>query len=574
MSETVTSPIPADQSSAVLFQNMGKFWSQAYADADFVRQYCRGSSLLAAQVYIDFLEALNSLGVATIPSFHREGWIPIMLRKSERNTGRGVSFYIGLPEVNIGAQEDNSFRTGQVFSVGGNVVRDGYVVYPINGQVPDTGVYKLCSRIWEPETVLVRNVDYYVSGGCIVFRASEDPFAPANFDKWQNKVVNDGGDGDMEVLIWGADALFDRKFIQNSFGSAIKYNGESGEYYNTVVTELWNLRTSGANVATVNRTFNRVLGLPVCDTDGEVVQQIVDNADGSTLIVTDGATGTYRILSNQTLLSHIRKGVALRKWEPLTASLTIYHARDPVNTIAALANRFTGISLSNSVIYAPGMTSAVSVGNIKSDLVYVGKFQSTGKHVFRFALGGTVQDQDLYWNYVWQKWSGDSTGVSMEDAMADYITSTVYRTYQYLPADPSSDYYDPGYNPGVPDLLVCKFNPAVGALHPFEFMTTNVTRDNLTVVVVDFAALPEYIRNLEPLGLTVNMMPAHAYTLYILEAQNPNDEFDLEDESAESFSPAKMVPVRETAGMIGEPGAVLTYKDSKPIIRQVRRCRW
>jgi hypothetical protein len=570
MSDTVTSPVPADQSSADLFNNLGRFWNRLYEDAAFIRQYCRGSSLAAAQVYIDFLEALNSLGVATIPSFHRERWIPILLKRSERNSGKAASFYIGAPEVNIGPQEDNTYRDGQIFSIGGNLVRDNFVVYPINGNVPDTGVYKLCSRIWEPGKVLVRNIDYYVSGGCIVFRSQEDPFSAANLKSWQNRTISGTDTGDMEVLLWGADALFDQKFVQNSFGSAMQYTGTTGEYYDTVVKELWNLKVSGADVATVNRTFNKVMGLPVAETEGENVIDIVDNLDGTRLVVTDVSPQPYVILANQTLLPHIRKGTVLKKWEPLTDTVVVYHARDPVNTISRLADRFTGIALSTPLIYAPGMVSGVTVGNIKTPLEYAGKLNTSGKHVFRYAMGGSDADQTTYWNYVWNQWSADSSGVSMEDAMSDYIVNTIYRTYD------AGDYYPLGYNPQVPDLLVPKAQLTVGSLRPFEFITTNITRDNLTVAVVDFAGLPEYIRSLEPLSLTRKMMPSHAYTMYIAEMENPDDQVQL-DAGTETFSPARMRIMIETAGMVGgglTEAANLTYKDSKPIIRQVRRCRW
>lgn len=51
----------AEKDAATTFSWLGSFWTTLYTDKAFIYAYCKGSGLAAAQLYLNFLEAANSL---------------------------------------------------------------------------------------------------------------------------------------------------------------------------------------------------------------------------------------------------------------------------------------------------------------------------------------------------------------------------------------------------------------------------------------------------------------------------------------------------------------------------------
>ena len=90
MNNTIPLPTQPAADAALVFSWLGTLWSNLYEDKETIYAYCKGSSLVAAQVYLDFLELFNSFSRQDIPLFHREVWLPLLIRKSQRNLGQPI----------------------------------------------------------------------------------------------------------------------------------------------------------------------------------------------------------------------------------------------------------------------------------------------------------------------------------------------------------------------------------------------------------------------------------------------------------------------------------------------------
>jgi hypothetical protein len=150
--------VPSDNPqpySTTLSNVLGDYWTRLYADSELLSKISDGNGLAAAQTYLEFVETVLCLDRQNMPAYHREMFVPIVIRLSEVNTGTALK--IGQqPTVSIGPQDDGDYRGGDIFKIGGNAALKDTLSYKINTNVPfDTGIDSLSNKLFSSESTLV-----------------------------------------------------------------------------------------------------------------------------------------------------------------------------------------------------------------------------------------------------------------------------------------------------------------------------------------------------------------------------------------------------------------------------------
>jgi len=489
MNNTIPLPTQPAADAALVFSWLGTLWSNLYEDKETIYAYCKGSSLVAAQVYLDFLELFNSFSRQDIPLFHREVWLPLLIRKSQRNLGQPI--VCGQdPAVTVGPQPvGGAYRPAAVFAVGGTVSREQFVTYPYEAdRAVAGGVSRVADRIVLPGTVLLRGTHYTISGTEIIFRESADPFA--NPDYLRREVVDAStGATDEEILLWATDVLVDWNNLYNSYGAVIGFTAASGTYYYNALNALWDLRLSGANLRNVRRALASLLGVAVTGKAGETVADVVANPDGSHTVITDSAT--YAVPAIETLVPTVVPGASLPAGSFLSETVHYYPRLDPDRFEAVNRLRLTQFLLDVPVLKLPaGVTGNGVKGGINVEWravnIYYRGNDANGNPKLDFPVGGDTADIATFWSSIWSR--AEQTGQSLAAFFSPYLWSP------------------PPY--GLPGM-------AVGSLNPLQFFMQNFFKYNVSVVVVDFDGLPAYIRSLSVFANLDRLLPAHTAMLVL-----------------------------------------------------------
>ena len=148
---------------------LGVFWDQIYQDPDFMLRLQQGQGLLAAQLYLDFLENMELLNRNNVPVLHRERWKPVIIKQSAADTGDAAVLTVGdSRNIVAGPQENNAMIPGSTLAVGSTAALAGVVSYPLS-DIMDI-ITSISDNIIMPGTVLVNGVDFSVSQNTIMFR--------------------------------------------------------------------------------------------------------------------------------------------------------------------------------------------------------------------------------------------------------------------------------------------------------------------------------------------------------------------------------------------------------------------
>jgi hypothetical protein len=512
--------------AATTYEWLGSFWTTLYKDQPTIYGYCKGSSLAAAQSYLNFLEVVNSYSRVNIPIFHRKIWTPLLIRKSQRNLGDMI--VCGKePPVFVGPQPDGTaYQPKAVYEIGGNVVRGNFVTYPFSTSEPvAAGLTRLASTIVDPGSVYIKGTHYYVEGNELIFREGSDPFDDSAFlvREFYNPEI---GAVDEEILLWATDIQVDVELVYNNYGYQIAFKTESGDYYLDATNALWDIRYEASNLTMVRRALGSLLGSAVTGKEDEVVEDVVVNDDGSTTVITNAAV--YTAASVETLRPEVVQGATLNAGTLLTETIHYYVKLDPDRFAAG--NR---LSLEQFLLDVPALRLSRGVANNgisgslncewrPTPIIFRGN-DDNGNPKLQFELGGSQEDFNQFWQSIWDR------AEEANESLGDFFS-------QYLWAPP------PYVTPDTP----------VGEINPMEFFMQNFFKYNVGIVVVDFNALPEYIKSLSVFANLNRLLPAHA-VLTAIGKQRVSDSVGFNSTESLSSDPGKAlsdtVPVPNEAGL-------------------------
>ena len=563
---------PRDAFSGDLFNSLGDFWTRLYKDRNFIVNLCKGDSLVAAQTYLNLLETTACLGRATIPALHREHWFPLVIRESEADTGEGVNLYLGIkPMVVLGPQPvDTAYTPEQEFNIGGNALKHGFTSFPAHSENFHSGMLTLCSAIVNPKATYLLNVDYYIDRSTVIFKLELNPFDfPDKFVIRQ--VLNSSGVQDRELVLWASDVLIDRNYVPDHFGYLQKLAFPTVEYGAETTNAILELRSSGTSMALLKKNLGRMFSTPVVESDNETVTDIYNSSSGQTYVITDKQA--YGCRPEETLVAGMTRGLVLNQGDFITDTLRFYSKLNPDKfqpangyTIGQFVSDVPRLALPKGLISGEGLSAGLIVEWADTDIIFNG-LDSNGHARLSFKVSAVPETEAAYWTTVWLRCERQNE--DMAAVMSPYL------------------YSDASFTEGG----------TVGRLNPMQFFMKNCLNSNTSILVVDFNAIPEYIKSLDLLYELNRVTAAHALIFLVAKRSITEEAYDLGAQRVVldaylgtggtsgtdgtygtsgtfgvTYKPKyigkKLIELQGASGTSGTAG-FLTYMDFKPICKRV-----
>lgn len=513
--DSLSNPAYVDTADTLL-RWMGMLWTGLSNDPGFVNQYMTAKGLIAAQLTVDMQEAAALTDRNTVPVHHRHRWAPIPLTLRERNTGKAAKLQLGDTYVPvIGPQVSDPFIRGAVAEIGRYYPLKGVTTYPL----PDTWddiTTVLVDSLDNPQTVLIRNIDFYVEDSTLFLLHNTDPFESGAFG-----VTGDGDD--RTVLLWAADVTEDRNYISDFIGYVLGVGGTSTAGCRAYLNAVWDLYNNGAAYRIFRAALSALLFIPYILEDTETVEVVQDD-----MVITD--KHVYRIPDAAAIPSTILPGAVLHYGDALTAALRIYDNLMPdkaaVNAPAdhTLRNDVPAFMLpsrffASDIRYGLGLTwAATPVQQSGTD--------ANGNPRLYFDIYGDARDITTFWQYFW-----------------DYCERH---------GIPSSDYFKRYQSAG-------ETAAGYGTIIPFEFFLDNFMKSNTMIIVLDTDMLSDAgYHNAGNLVMLNSIVPANVYIAVLEHHTAGSEEYREYNDAALAADSTAAVDVITPEGITA---AGLTYGD-------------
>ena len=378
-----------------LKDNLGAFWSGVFRDQDLVDSGMSSRILSAAQLYLDVMEALDLRDHTGSPVFHREHWHPLLIWRSQRNTGRGLK--VGMEDTPvIGPQrcpDDDPdcylrdvYKENEVFTVGGNAEYSKVNTYPIGGRIGGRLVSVrtcICDSISSPKHILAQDRDFSVDGGVIAIRKEQDPFDVEGY-----RLVDDGSD--RAAVMWVCDGEFDTNNVADFLGYPMGFDVASTEAASAMLSAYWDAVVHGLAPRYLNAVLGAVFGVPTVK-EPSVVRSVSDPYEirGKSFVdvVTDKCVHVVRAGH---ILPGVRRGKELAPGDFLTDEIRVDHSLS-ADEVAAMVDSGELGSLSLPPGSVLGVGSSVVIEGIES------QFQEDGGW-FQLNTGDSVDSP--FWKAV------------------------------------------------------------------------------------------------------------------------------------------------------------------------------
>jgi hypothetical protein len=541
---TVSVPLPDFvKNGNTLTEWLGLFWTRIYENADFVQSFEHGQGLLAAQLYLDYLENIDLIDRNTVPVFHRERWKPIVIKRSDRGKGNANLLRVGMtPPPKVGPQPAGTpYVEGEVYKVGGHAEFTNATSYPLPDGLTDV-MTCICDNIAVPKTVLIRGTDFIIRENTIFFLRNNDPFDDPNFPR---RVTTEEGHEDEEILLWTVDALIDRDYVYRHLGYVMGLETESTEFYRKMINGLWDLYNLGTPISIVKSGLGALLGEPTIIHTREVVE-LIRPEDQYLKIVTDKEV--YDVSLDATLREEVVVGAVLRAGEFLTETIRLYETLDPMKLAAAneygerLRDDLYSLFFDDTLMRAP-LRFGVGASWELSDIVNTG-FDANGNPKLKCDLYGTASDIDAFWNDFWQY---------LEDH--NISSETCFEAY-------------------LDDIVVPVVGAVYGRVPPLEYFMRYFLKANAMVIVVERDRLTSGPTDRDPVGLLTFMqdvIPAHIFLFVVEQRHLEPEEYDMTLLGSE-IERTYATDLASQAYPGGPSTVRMTYLDRPPIMRWIPQC--
>jgi hypothetical protein len=344
-----------------LYRSLGSFWTKLFQDKAVLQGYTIAMAEELIQQYYSFIEVLNKYSIKEIDVFHKDKWLPLIIKKSEFNA---VDLTFAKNDALFGYQPgSDEFYSGALFRFGEPKETQNNKSF---AYAPGIGLKKIgliSNRIISPSLALLSGVDFIIKNDVIYFNT--DIFADEYIPK--AKIISDFGEpvkyvdssgvvrDDEFVILWAYNAYSDQQFLQSFFGVLFDIKLASSESYKELLKSLMNLAVEGPTIAAIGQAVAALVGTPSIIETRETVEQIYDGvhlrgqayttvdqqlADSSIssknclpeyhrYIVTD--KNVYRLHNLQSLADYVQVGATLYGGQPLSAQIKIIDTLiDPV----------------------------------------------------------------------------------------------------------------------------------------------------------------------------------------------------------------------------------------------------
>ena len=455
------------QTASLLFRWLGSFWTHTVNrnSREAAKNIVRGATLAAAQQQLDMLESLKFHDRRNVPVYHRQRWTPILIYKDERNTGGATLVKL----ESEGGSHGYTLANDTTLVLGGPTPETGYVYYPIDISDLKAMPSCICDSIYSPTKVLVRDRDFVLRDGCVIFREGDDPFTYGTFN-----VNTDPGLNKEECVLWFFNAEVDNNNVYDAIGHVVGTHTESSEIAKRIMNLVWDCYTSEANAGILSSLIGALYNIPTCLTEEELVELVRE--DG--LVVTD--KNVY--MADYSKIS-VAPGSVVKYGDAFDTRLRIY-------TYPFTDSQLEGVTIEQAIpsltlpssMFIPSIKTPASLNWNPTDIVDANGGVAPVRP--RFQMFSDVESDDLFWNHFWT----ECEKVSSTQALSCFSGYITYNSGAALP----------------------------GTIKPLEWYLQTLSGPNTVIARVD--AQPTGAVNL---GLS-QLLPAHA-RLVVLEQSSFSD---------------------------------------------------
>lgn len=252
---------------------LGTFWSTTYTGKDQVRSYAETTAQSVAQSFQNLMEAVAALSRVDVPLFHIENWLPIVIRKSQRNQSSAslVRF-----DRNAAAFDDKT-KQFDVPAV------DAFFEYPAPLKL--VSIASIFNRLVFPTIALADKIDFFVDDarGALVF--VNDPFESPEF--LRRGIYDKGKLVDEEITLWAFKGAFDYEYVFTQFAYALGVRMKTSQGFKELTNAIFDgLVDGGASAQALDLAVSAICGIPLTLDDQEIVEVMRRDARGM-FIATD-----------------------------------------------------------------------------------------------------------------------------------------------------------------------------------------------------------------------------------------------------------------------------------------------
>lgn len=448
---------------------LGSFWSRTYGGREQILAYCEGLGRAYKQVFDNIQEAQACLAIETLPVLHSEEWQSLIILQS--NTTSPQSF-LEYDDPRVAALFSDDYTYGIRLT-------DVPVVY----DVPDTlaAVALIFNRITTPSLSLVAGLDFVLVDGAIIFRT--DPFLDPG---WATTPVFDenGTQVDLELNLWLFRPSIDRHYVNQHFGYVFGLDLPSTQNSKELVASLWESIVGGTSTTLLHRALTALTGIPFVRNAKETVIDVVTD-DVRLQVLTDLEAYTFPAAAT-----------------PLVTVGQVVHVGDALCDALRVDEFNRGIVPEGLVQLATGR--GFLGGHFIDDLVWrneavplVVTSDTNGITRVSFELDGFPADVDEFWDIV------HARGVANGQTLANLLDIRTNPTDQPTAAS-------------LPKTVI-----------PLQFLVQNILRDNVLLVRVKVASLPNTLPDIGSLRLLRRIIPPHTAMIVLIEMPTLTDQVNM-----------------------------------------------
>lgn len=493
----------------VAFEYLSPFWTLMFKDSAAIHGLMHSNAQQLTQIYQNWLEAIGMLSVKTAAPFHKEQFLPMIIRRSRFSTGPDkVTYGSGTA---FGPQPaGGTYRPGDVFVYGGLEHLSGLYYVSMPAGIESVGPF-IYNRLTEPSVVLLQDSDFTVVDNVVAFR--EDPFENPLIPK--RIVAGDSGTQDEEIVLWASEAQIDDQRLYLGFGFAFPAKRKSSEAYRLILETFYRIYADGPSPIAIDMVVAALAGLPVVKEEMEVVEQITTFQD-RVLVITNASA--YQLPAGVGVRAEIVVGTELLSGTPLAEATRVYEGGTGSNWWTKLPVLTLGKEYFALPIGGLGFTNKI-VKVVPSESFDDSGFDAT------FELSGVPLDIQRFWD------AASTAGAAQGRRFGTALWETNGLTIDGA-ADPSQDLY----------------------LNPLQFVAETLMDRSVVVVKIDLSLIADKAFLIQNLRILHETCPVF-FGLIILLEQSVADTFDLEPTGNVSITTLNPAEVPLLALLRGDPAS-------------------
>jgi hypothetical protein len=463
-----------------LYRTLGSFWSQIFQDRNELKGYTTALAEEVIQSYYNLIETVNQYSVKDIDLFHKEKWLPLVIKKSEYNK---APFVYSPNGAVFGYQpESDLFYANQLFRFGFPKETLGGQIFSFTPKIKLSSPGLVANRVIAPSLLLIPGVDVVLNENTLYFKTDlfnneyipkakvvEDLGKVATYKTSEGELVEDEF-----IVLWMYMASVDDSQVYKNFGTIFDINLPTSESYKNLLGAIINLQVEGATITALNSMFAMLVNAPVAIESREVIEHMYSD-ERYQYAITD--KHVYKIPADQYFRGDLNEGSVIFSGEPLTEHIQIVDtAIDPLWWKTELYSSKLGFP---SHVFAANTEQQLFFVNTDEVITYLGALPAPNNRLV-FPVEGRPEDVQ---------------------AFQDYINQPA-RKQKLLQA-----------------LQFKEGQTTTMVINPVDFLFVNIFKNNTLLLKLDFYNRERLDLFFSLFSTLQPLLPAHVFTLVLLKLQ-------------------------------------------------------